>query len=114
MTASLSSSREMTQKDIRALIKGIMKFGDIHQRYEEVVAEASLQEKDKQQLLASYDELYLTCKKAVEEHEASNDVNNPRGKAIQTTYRDVDKINAGALIQRVSDLRSLYEKMKGK
>ncbi|RIA99594.1 SNF2 family N-terminal domain-containing protein [Glomus cerebriforme] len=113
--SSSGSSREMSQKDIRALIKGVMKFGDIHQRYEEVVAEAGLQEKDRQQLLAVYDDLYLTCKKAVEDHEASNDANlaNPRGKAIQATYRDVDKINAGALIQRVADLRSLYEKMKG-
>ncbi|EXX56936.1 Chd1p [Rhizophagus irregularis DAOM 197198w] len=113
--SSSSSSREMTPKDIRALIKGIMKFGDIHQRYEEVVDEASLQEKDQQLLLAAYDDLYLTCKKAVEDHEGSNDANlaNPRGKAIQATYRDVDKINAGALIQRVADLRSLHEKMRG-
>ncbi|CAI2179377.1 18848_t:CDS:2 [Funneliformis geosporum] len=113
--SATSSSREMTQKDVRALIKGIMKFGDIHQRYEEVVAEAGLQEKDQQHLLTVYDDLFTICKKAVEEHEASNDANfsNPRGKAIQTTYRDVDKINAGALIQRVTDLKSLHDKIKG-
>src|SRR6185369_1067464 len=93
------------------------KFGDIRERLDKIVDDSELTDKSEEQLYAAYDALYETCEKAVKDYEAANSqqsrsVPNPRGKSIQATYNGCDKLNAGMLIQRISELRSLHKKMK--
>ncbi|CAG8468287.1 1950_t:CDS:10 [Acaulospora colombiana] len=116
------SSRDLTIKELRALYRSVLKFGDIHQRYEDIVNDSDLYGKNEEQLLEAYDALYITCEKAVRDYEMGNEaihsdqqsrsVPNPRGKAIQVTYNGCDKLNAGMLVQRVSELGVLNKKMK--
>ncbi|CAG8646006.1 20720_t:CDS:10 [Gigaspora margarita] len=120
--SSSSKSRELSIKDIRALYKSVLKFGDIHVRYEDVVNDADLQDKNKEQLFEAYNSLYGVCEKAVKDYEIANDANpngqqtrsipNPRNKAIQASYNGVDKLNAGLFIQRIAELRRLDKMMK--
>ncbi|RIB11219.1 SNF2 family N-terminal domain-containing protein [Gigaspora rosea] len=120
--SSSSKSRELSIKDIRALYKSVLKFGDIHVRYEDVVNDADLQDKSKEQLFEAYNSLYAVCEKAVKDYEIANDANpngqqtraipNPRNKAIQASYNGVDKLNAGLFIQRIAELRRLDKMMK--
>ncbi|CAH1760888.1 9311_t:CDS:10 [Entrophospora sp. SA101] len=103
-----SSRKELSQKEIRALIRAIMKFGDIHQRYDDIVTDAELTGKDSEILIKTYDELYANCESAINSHEELNDSHSSsRGKAIMTTYRGIEKINAGSFIQRIIDLRAV-------
>ncbi|KAF0461683.1 SNF2 family N-terminal domain-containing protein [Gigaspora margarita] len=120
--SSSSKSRELSIKDIRALYKSLLKFGDIHVRFEDVVNDADLQDKNKEQLFEAYNSLYGVCEKAVKDYEIANDANpngqqtrsipNPRNKAIQASYNGVDKLNAGLFIQRIAELRRLDKMMK--
>ncbi|RHZ78531.1 hypothetical protein Glove_162g8 [Diversispora epigaea] len=116
-TSNSKSSRELTIKEIRALYRSVLKFGDIRERLDKIVDDSELTDKSEEQLYATYDALYETCEKAVKDYEAANSqqsrsVPNPRGKSIQATYNGCDKLNAGMLIQRISELRSLHKKMK--
>ncbi|CAG8731097.1 7242_t:CDS:2, partial [Cetraspora pellucida] len=120
--SSSSKSRDLSIKDIRALYKSVLKYGDIHVRYEDVVSDADLQDKSKEQLFEAYNSLYAVCEKAVRDYEMANDANpngqqtrsipNPRNKAIQASYNGVDKLNAGLFIQRVAELHVLDKMMK--
>ncbi|CAG8600585.1 9734_t:CDS:2, partial [Ambispora leptoticha] len=112
--------RDLTVKEARALIRGIMKFGDMHIRYDEVVREADLSYKDKEMLLTCYDDIYWVCEQAMRSTEirgngnvesSSNGANRNiiKGKVTHVSWNGVEKINAGQLVQRVSDLRCLHE-----
>ncbi|CAG8506713.1 5081_t:CDS:10 [Acaulospora morrowiae] len=116
-----NSTRDLTIKELRALYRSVLKFGDIRQRYEDIVNDSDFHDKNEEKLLESYDALYATCEKAVRDYGTadtnqidpqSRSIPNPRGKAIQVTYNGCDKINAGMLIQRVSELGTLNKKMK--
>ena len=85
-----------------------MKFGDIYQRYDDIVADAELTGKDREILIRTYDELFANCETAISSHESLNDSHSSsRGKAIMTTYRGIEKINAGSFLQRIDDLRAV-------
>nr|CAG8475413.1 6731_t:CDS:2 [Entrophospora candida] len=101
---SSSSGKELSLKEIRALIRAVMKFGDINQRYDDIVADAKLTGKGKENLIRIYNELFDTCESAIRSHE---DLNDSRGRAIMTSYRGIEKINAGSFIQRIIDLRAV-------
>ncbi|CAJ0902377.1 10134_t:CDS:10 [Entrophospora sp. SA101] len=105
---SSSSGKELSLKEIRALIRAVMKFGDINQRYDDIVADAKLTGKSKENLIRIYNELFDTCESAIRSHEDLNDSHsNSRGRAIMTSYRGIEKINAGSFIQRIIDLRAV-------
>ncbi|CAG8480149.1 19272_t:CDS:10 [Racocetra persica] len=120
--SSSGKSRDLSTKDIRALYKSVLKYGDIHVRYDDVVNDADLQDKNKEQLFEAYNSLYAACEKAVRDYEMANDANpngqqtrsipNPRNKAIQASYNGVDKLNAGLFTQRIAELRVLDKMMK--
>ncbi|KAJ1914379.1 ATP-dependent DNA helicase Hrp3 [Mycoemilia scoparia] len=127
----------LSEKDIRALIRSIQRFGDPQYRYAEVVKDAELARKNKDIIKKVSTELIKTCEDAVRQHfkdSSGNDVNSAaaaaaggggtggdddpasqlrrNAKAILITYRDITSINAGVVTQRVVDLRHLVNKLK--
>ncbi|TFY57604.1 hypothetical protein EVG20_g8476, partial [Dentipellis fragilis] len=109
---------ELKERDVRVLIRSMQRWGDIRQRYDVIVNEAKLQDKNKGMIIDVADEIVEMCSQAVEEN---NDVKRSRilagetlttaqkSKAVLVTYRNVANINAETVLSRTRDLSILYE-----
>lgn len=102
--ASGSGSADiLKEKDLRALIRGIQKFGDINVRFEDVVKEGELEKKSAQVLKDAANELYAACKEALEDSDTKGK------KAVLVTWRDIKSINAETIITRWEELSLLAQ-----
>lgn len=115
-TAS-QKAMELKERDIRVLIRSMQRWGDIRQRYDIIVAESKLQDKNKGMIIDVADEIVELCSQAMKEHEdqkreraAAGEVptNAQKAKAVLVTYRGVGNINAETVISRHEDLRILF------
>ncbi|EMD37878.1 chromodomain-helicase DNA-binding protein [Gelatoporia subvermispora B] len=108
---------ELKERDVRVLIRSLQRWGDIRQRYEVIVNESKLQEKNRGMIIDTADEIIDQCARAVEENnsEKRNRVaagetltNAQKSKAVLVTYRNVGNINAETVLSRHRDLQILY------
>ncbi|KAJ7217880.1 SNF2 family N-terminal domain-containing protein [Mycena pura] len=108
---------ELKERDVRVLIRSLQRWGDIRQRYEIIVTEAKLQDKNKGMILDVADDILDVCNKALKDSEdqkrsrlASGDplTNAQKSKAVLVTCRNVANINAETVVSRHRDLRILY------
>ncbi|KAF9049967.1 SNF2 family N-terminal domain-containing protein [Panaeolus papilionaceus] len=115
-TAS-QKAMELKERDVRVLIRSLQRWGDIRQRYDTIVQEAKLQDKNKGMMLDVSDEIIDICAQAVKENEeqkrlklASGETltNAQKSKAVLVTCRGVGNINAETVLSRHRDLRILY------
>ncbi|PPQ99451.1 hypothetical protein CVT24_005258 [Panaeolus cyanescens] len=115
-TAS-QKAMELKERDVRVLIRSLQRWGDIRQRYDTIVQEAKLQDKNKGMMLDVADEIIDICAQAVKENEeqkrlkvASGETltNAQKSKAVLVTCRGVGNINAETVLSRHRDLRILY------
>ncbi|KAF8740791.1 hypothetical protein AX14_007167 [Amanita brunnescens Koide BX004] len=115
-TAS-QKAMELKERDVRVLIRSLQRWGDIRQRYDIIVKESKLQDKNRGMLLNVSDEIIELCRQAVKENEdrkvaiASTGgtlTNAQKSKAVLVTYRGVSSINAETVVTRYRDLRLLY------
>ncbi|KAJ2438635.1 ATP-dependent DNA helicase Hrp3, partial [Coemansia sp. RSA 2424] len=117
--------RAFSEKEARALIRAIQKFGSPEHRFAEVVAEAELEGKDADSVRSVGAELIKTCEDALRsnmhtagaaEVEAAEDEDVVSGfkrnaKAVLVTFRGVASVNAGVVAQRASDLAVLSRRL---
>ncbi|KAJ2886892.1 ATP-dependent DNA helicase Hrp3 [Coemansia aciculifera] len=117
--------RAFSEKEVRALIRAIQKFGSPEHRFAEVVAEAELDGKDADSVRSVGAELIKTCEDALRsnmhntgaaEMEVADDEDVVSGfkrnaKAVLVTFRGVTSVNAGVVAQRASDLAVLSRRL---
>ncbi|KAF8628912.1 hypothetical protein AX15_003691 [Amanita polypyramis BW_CC] len=115
-TAS-QKAMELKERDVRVLIRSLQRWGDIRQRYDIIVKESKLQDKNRTMLLSVSEEIIDLCRQAVKENEdrkatiASGGgtlTSAQKSKAVLVTYRGVSSINAETVVSRYRDLRLLY------
>ncbi|KAF8956388.1 hypothetical protein BDZ97DRAFT_1958531 [Flammula alnicola] len=92
---------ELKERDVRLLIRSLQRWGDIHQRYDVMVAEAKLQDKNKGIMFDVAEEIIEICAQAVKDIEeqkrlriASGETltNAQKSKAVLVTCRGVGNI----------------------
>ncbi|KAG6920300.1 hypothetical protein DXG01_005069 [Tephrocybe rancida] len=108
---------ELKERDVRVLIRSLQRWGDIRQRYDVIVGEAKLQDKNRGMMLDVADEIIDICAQAVKESEdqkrsrlAAGETltNAQKSKAVLVTCRGVGNINAETVLSRHRDLRILF------
>ncbi|KAJ1818996.1 ATP-dependent DNA helicase Hrp3, partial [Coemansia sp. RSA 2598] len=129
-----SNPKALGEKEVRALIRGVQKFGSPEHRFEQVVAEAELETKDPESVKAMGLELIKTCEDALRSHlqpganngNGAGDADSAAGgddedlvsgfkrnaKAILVTFHGVHSVNAGVVMQRVNDLAVLSRRLE--
>ncbi|KAF9469913.1 SNF2 family N-terminal domain-containing protein [Collybia nuda] len=115
-TAS-QKAMELKERDVRVLIRSLQRWGDIRQRYDIIVNESKLQDKNRGMMLDVADEIIEICAQAVKDSEdqkrsriAAGETltNAQKSKAVLVTCRGVGNINAETVLSRNRDLRILY------
>jgi len=115
-TAS-QKAMELKERDVRVLIRSLQRWGDIRQRYDTIVIESKLQDKNRGMMLDVADEIIEICAQAVKDSEdqkrsrvAAGETltNAQKSKAVLVTCRGVGNINAETVLSRNRDLRILY------
>lgn len=111
-------SVELNERDIRVLVRGIHRWGDIRYRPEPIINEGKLLNKNRSILYEVSDELIKLCEEGVEAHDqmfremaARNQPISSalRQKAVLVECRGVSAINADTTLQRHYGLRLLAE-----
>ena len=114
------SPTEMTEHDVRALSRSIQRFGDIEMRYDDIVEDAQLEEKDRSTVMKCYQEIVQACTNALlETHPEMKEKGAEmialslaqKAKAVSAVVSNVN-INAGTLISRLVELRTLAKRMQ--
>ncbi|KAF5380499.1 hypothetical protein D9615_004578 [Tricholomella constricta] len=115
-TAS-QKAMELKERDVRVLIRSLQRWGDIRQRYDIIVSESKLQDKNRGMMHDVADEIIDICAQAVKDSEdqkrsriAAGETltNAQKSKAVLVTCRGVGNINAETVLSRNRDLRILY------
>lgn len=111
-------SVELNERDVRVLVRGIHRWGDIRYRPEPIIGEGKLQNKNRSILYEVSDELIKLCEEGIEAHDqmfkdmtANNEPISSalRQKAVLVECRGVGSINADTTLQRHYGLRLLAE-----
>lgn len=108
---------EMSEKDIRLLVRGMQRFGDIRFRYDKVVQDAKLEKKNRTVVLQHAEEIIKACKAALAAHEqelearaaTGEEVNRKTQKAVMVTHNGATGINAETTLTRIRNLKILNE-----
>ena len=106
---------ELNEKDVRLLVRGIQKFGDIRYRYDKIVQDAKLERKNRSIVQQTSDEIIKACKAALAEHEEELKVIQAAGgdtkkqKAVIITVAGASGINAETTVGRYEYLQILNE-----
>ncbi|KAK0504777.1 SNF2 family N-terminal domain-containing protein [Armillaria luteobubalina] len=109
---------ELKERDVRVLIRSLQRWGDIRQRYDVIVTEAKLADKNKGMMLDVADDIIAICEQAVKDSEEQKRhridagetlTNAQKSKAVLVTCRGVGNINAETVLSRHRDLRTLYD-----
>jgi chromodomain-helicase-DNA-binding protein 1 len=108
-------SQSLKEKDIRALIRGLQKFGDIRHRYDLVVKDAKLESKNRTIIMRTADDIMAACRNAIAEEAAAKaaraqttDVSKEKHRAVMITFKSVANINAETTVGRVEELKVLH------
>ncbi|KAJ2217760.1 ATP-dependent DNA helicase Hrp3 [Coemansia sp. RSA 487] len=125
-----SDPKLLSEKEIRALIRGVQKFGNPEHRFEQVVSEAELESKDAETVKVRGLELIKMCEDALRSHLHGNGADaesaatgggddedlvsgfKRNAKAILVTFHGVHSVNAGVVAQRVTDLAVLSKRLE--
>ncbi|KAH9892574.1 SNF2 family N-terminal domain-containing protein [Cubamyces lactineus] len=109
---------ELKERDVRVLVRSLQKWGDIRQRYDIIVNEAKLTEKNRGMIQDTADDIIDLCQRAVDEANAEKRArieagetltNAQKSKAVLVTYRGVNNINAETVLSRHHDLQILFK-----
>ncbi|KAI0341938.1 hypothetical protein BDW22DRAFT_219821 [Trametopsis cervina] len=115
-TAS-QKAMELKERDVRVLIRSLQRWGDVRQRYDVIVAEAKLQDKNRGMIIDTADDIIDLCARAVEENNSEKRAriaagetltNAQKSKAVLVQYNNVGNINAETVLSRHRDLQVLF------
>ncbi len=104
----MGSRTEMTDRDIKSLYKSLTKFGDVQKRFDEILQDAELQDKEKKLVKDVAERLVNDCRAACDEIRGKNVRAN---KSVSITFDSTEGINASSLIQRIDELQFLSERL---
>lgn len=109
-------SMELNEKDIRLLIRGVQKFGDIRYRYDKIAEDSKLTKKNRSIVQQTADELVKLCREAMIEFEEETKARLAAGedakkhhKAVMVSYKGATGINAETTIARFENLKLLND-----
>lgn len=110
----------LSERDLRALIRGIQKWGDIRYRHDDIVSEFKLEKKNRAVLLQVSEELVEACEKAIQDHkdflkgrvERGEEIASFRQKAILCNFKSIKNINAETVLHRYRNLPLMNEVMR--
>ena len=111
-------SLELKERDVRVLLRGIQRWGDLRYRYNEIVSEGKLQDKNRSVLMQASSELVGLAEEKLAEHHAFLKGKQERGeeitsalrqRAVLINYRGISHINAETLLIRHHELHLLAE-----
>ena len=114
----LDPSRPLSEKEVRNLIRGYLRFGSIDDRGDELVEEARLESRDRSLLRSTLDTIYDIANKLMREDQERIDtlerqhgktITKKDRKAVLFDYRGVKRINAETIVERPSEMRMLKE-----
>ncbi|KZT26679.1 transcription regulator [Neolentinus lepideus HHB14362 ss-1] len=112
---------ELKERDLRVLVRSLQRWGDIRTRYDVIVQEAKLQNKDRGMIYDVSDDIVELCTRAVDDNNAQKRArieagetltNAQKSKAVLVQYRNVGNINAETVVSRTRDLKILYDYMQ--
>ncbi|KAG0746730.1 hypothetical protein G6F60_008341 [Rhizopus arrhizus] len=130
--ASSSSNKrrqtvEITERDRRAVVRAILKYGDLESRYEEIMSDFDLGAKSKDDVVDLYLDLISECKTKVREQvmeakkipkgksisysDLLKELRHTKQKAILFTWKDIQSVNAGQILQRHHDMKILAKRL---
>ncbi|TPX41392.1 hypothetical protein SeMB42_g05049 [Synchytrium endobioticum] len=112
-----AATDKLDEKDIRALYRAMLKWGHPEDRYEEVVRDAELEDKDYDAVVDIAHRLHEACKEAVVEHEkAVADISDRREKrkekAVNIVFEGAAGVNAKQLCSRLHDMTLAMPRLK--
>lgn len=111
-------SRPLSEKEVRHLIRGYLRYGSIDDRGEELVQDARLVTRDRDLLRSTLEEIIGIATRLLKEEQdrvetlerQHNKVLTKKDrKAVLFDYRGVKRINAETVIERPSEMRMLKE-----
>ena len=114
----LDPSRPLSEKEVRNLIRGYLRFGSIDDRGDELVEEARLESRDRNLLRTTLDTICDIANRLMREDQERIDtlerqhgktITKKDRKAVLFDYRGVKRINAETIIERPSEMRMLKE-----
>jgi chromodomain-helicase-DNA-binding protein 1 len=105
---------QFTDKDIRALGRSLLKFGDIELRYDEIAIDCDfVNRKDKDAVIAITKQYLNTASNALEADEQDQSSSKAaKNRAVNFAFQGVPQNNAVIMMQRVTDLSFLASRMK--
>ncbi|KAJ3211923.1 hypothetical protein HDU82_004474 [Entophlyctis luteolus] len=109
-----SSKAALTEKETRALIRAILRFGPIDQRYDEIVKDADLESRAHSVITESVNGILEACKAAIRSQEENDESSAKRKfvKMIPATYNNVSQINSTLILSRIKELEALDSRIK--
>lgn len=105
---------QFSEKDIRALGRSLLKFGDIDLRYDEIAQDCDfVNRKDKDAVISITKEYITAASKALEADEKDQSSSKAaKNRAVMFTFQGIPQNNAVIIMQRVTDLSFLAARMK--
>ncbi|KAK9433486.1 SNF2 family N-terminal domain-containing protein [Lipomyces doorenjongii] len=117
-TDEAGDPNSLSERDIRTIYKSILRYGDLRERWDRIVADGSFSNKDPERIKQTYDEVLALSKEAVSQEEAKrldqqqqnqDQAQKKVRKAILFEYRGIKNLNAELIIQRPLDMKVLYD-----
>ncbi|KAI9320048.1 SNF2 family N-terminal domain-containing protein [Dichotomocladium elegans] len=118
---SSSQSDELSEKELRTLIRCLLKYGDVEKRYDEATKNTDIEFKDKDLVVTLCSDLVESCKAKIaeqlqiptaDEEAVLREVRHTKQKAILFTWRGIQSVNAGQVLQRYHDMKVLHKRMQ--
>lgn len=110
-------SMELKERDLRVLVRGLQRFGDIRHRYDAIVKDARLENKNRAVITQTIDDLLKICRDAVDDKKELLESKRVAGeeitvamknKAVLVTFKQVSNINAETVVQRADELKVVH------
>lgn len=110
--------RPLNERETRNLIRGFLRYGSMENRYDEIVADARLVDRDRDFLTTTMNEFIAACRQAVEENneklrleeeQTGKVLTKKDRKAVLVNFGEVRKINAETALERPPQLCLLRE-----
>ncbi|GLB43601.1 hypothetical protein LshimejAT787_1401130 [Lyophyllum shimeji] len=109
-TTASRKAMELKARDVRALIRSLQRWGDIRQRYDVIVTDSNLQDKNQGMMLDVVDEIVAICAEAVQEKRARVAAGKTfTNRSVLFSWRGVHNINAEIVFYRHRDLQIVYK-----
>ncbi|OAD75637.1 Homeodomain-like DNA binding domain-containing transcription factor, partial [Phycomyces blakesleeanus NRRL 1555(-)] len=120
-------SSSLSEKDLRVLIRAVLRYGDVEKRYDEAVQDNELRHKSKKVVLEHLQDLLSSCRTRVRDQLATSstlqyhggadsdsllrELRHTKQKAILFTWKDIHSVNAGQILQRHHDMTVLARRL---